>query len=138
MNLDAITIIYRRRSVIINMSSRTKFRKSSCQITLINRSSVRSVGTHTLSLSLVHQVGDQVCQLVGSLTRFQTVPCFYQVYIGSLFLCACSVLLLKTLWEKKKLLVTSNFSFSHSVFHRFWELSIIFIKVKIMGRLQTL
>ena len=26
---------------------------------------------------------------------------------------------LKTLWEKEKLLVTSNFSFSHSVFHLF-------------------
>ena len=25
---------------------------------------------------------------------------------------------LKTLWEKEKLLVTSNFSFSHSVFNR--------------------
>ena len=27
--------------------------------------------------------------------------------------------LLKTLWEKEKLLVTSNFSFSHSVFYLF-------------------
>ena len=26
---------------------------------------------------------------------------------------------LKTLWEKEKLLVTSNFSFSHSVFYLF-------------------
>ena len=26
---------------------------------------------------------------------------------------------LKTLWEKKELLVTSNFSFSHSVFYPF-------------------
>ena len=32
------------------------------------------------------------------------------------FLRVCSRGLLKTLWEKKKLLVTSNFSFSHSVF----------------------
>ena len=31
----------------------------------------------------------------------------------------CSTSLLKTLWEKKKLLVTSNFSFSHSVFYQF-------------------
>ena len=29
------------------------------------------------------------------------------------FLCVCSTSLLKTLWEKEKLLVTSNFSFSH-------------------------
>ena len=32
------------------------------------------------------------------------------------FLRVCSTSLLKTLWEKEKLLVTSNFSFSHSVF----------------------
>ena len=32
-----------------------------------------------------------------------------------LFLRICSMNLLKTLWEKEKLLVTSNFSFSHSV-----------------------
>ena len=31
-----------------------------------------------------------------------------------LFLRVCSTSLLKTLWEKEKLLVTSNFSFSHS------------------------
>ena len=33
-----------------------------------------------------------------------------------LFLCVSSTSLLKTLWEKVKLLITSNFSFSHSVF----------------------
>ena len=32
------------------------------------------------------------------------------------FLCVCSTSLLKTLWEKEKLLVTINFSFSFSVF----------------------
>ena len=35
------------------------------------------------------------------------------------FLRVCSTSLLKTRWEKEKLLVTSNFSFSHSVFHPF-------------------
>ena len=35
------------------------------------------------------------------------------------FLRVCSTSLLKTLWEKEKLLVTSNFSFSHSVFYPF-------------------
>ena len=35
------------------------------------------------------------------------------------FLRVCSTSLLKTLWEKEKLLVTSNFSFSHSVFYLF-------------------
>ena len=39
---------------------------------------------------------------------------------------------LKTLWEKEKLLVKSNFSFSHSVFYPFGELSTILIKLKIV------
>ena len=38
----------------------------------------------------------------------------------------CSTSLLKTLWEKEKSLVTSNFSFSHSVFYPFGELPAIF------------
>ena len=40
--------------------------------------------------------------------------------------------LLKTLWEKEKLLVTSNFSFSHSVFYLFGQLSFIFFKFQIV------
>ena len=35
------------------------------------------------------------------------------------FLRVCCTSLLKTVWEKEKLLLTSNFSFSHSVFHPF-------------------
>ena len=48
------------------------------------------------------------------------------------FLRVCRTSLLKTLWEKEKLLVTSNFSFSHSVSYSFGELSAIFIKSKIV------
>ena len=47
------------------------------------------------------------------LTLSQTSPGFY-VYAVQVFL--------KTLREKEKLLVTSNFSFSHSVFYTFQEL----------------
>ena len=47
------------------------------------------------------------------------------------FLCACSTSLLKKLWEKEKLLITSNFSFSHSVFYTFVELSAIFTFVEL-------
>ena len=36
------------------------------------------------------------------------------------------------MWEKEKLLVTSNFSFSHSVFYMFGELSAIFVKFEIV------
>ena len=35
-------------------------------------------------------------------------------------------------WEKEKLLVTSNLSFSHSVFYLFWKLSAIFVKFEIV------
>ena len=49
-----------------------------------------------------------------------------------LFLCVCPTCPLKTLWEKKKLLVTSNFSFSHRVFYPLGEISAIFIKFKIV------
>ena len=48
------------------------------------------------------------------------------------FTCLYSSSLLKTLWEKEKLLITSNFFFSHSVFNHFGELSYIFIKLKIV------
>ena len=48
------------------------------------------------------------------------------------FLSVCSTSLLKTLWEKEKLLVTSSFSFSRSVFYPFGELSAIFIKFEIV------
>ena len=38
------------------------------------------------------------------------------------FLCVCSTSLWKTLWDEEKLIVTSTFSFSHSVFCWFGEL----------------
>ena len=57
----------------------------------------------------------------------------------------CSKCPLKTLWEKEKLLVTSNFSFSHGIFNHFRELSAIYIKFNIVvcklfqfGRVQNL
>ena len=46
------------------------------------------------------------------------------------FLRVCSTNLLKTLWEKDKLLVAINFSFSRGVFYPFVELSAIVIKLK--------
>ena len=68
-----------------------------------------------------------VLLLVGKLqiwwlNPFPNKPWFLRVRITSL---------LKTLWEKEKLLVTSNFSFSHSVFYLFGELPAIFIKFEI-------
>ena len=48
------------------------------------------------------------------------------------FLRVCSTSLLKTLWEKEKLLVNSNFSFFHSIFYPFGKPSAIFIKIEIV------
>ena len=48
------------------------------------------------------------------------------------FLRICSTSLLKALREKEKLLVTSNFSFSHSVFYPFGEFSASFIQFEIV------
>ena len=48
------------------------------------------------------------------------------------FLRVCSTNILKTLREKEKLIVTSNFSFSHNVFYPFEELSATFIRSKIV------
>ena len=56
-----------------------------------------------------------------TINPFPNKPCFLRVRSKSL---------LKTLWEKEKLLVSSNFSFSHSVFYRFGELSVNIIKLK--------
>ena len=43
----------------------------------------------------------------------------------------CSTSLLKTVWEKEILLITSNFSFSHIVFYLSGEFSTILIKFEI-------
>ena len=53
------------------------------------------------------------------------------------FLRVCRTSLFKTLWEKEKLLVTSNFSFSHSVFYLFYEFSASLYQIW-NCRLQTL
>ena len=54
---------------------------------------------------------------------FPNKPLFLHVFCYSL---------LKTLWEKEKLLITSNFPFSHCVFFPFGKLSAIFIECEIV------
>ena len=56
------------------------------------------------------------------LTLSQTSPGFY----------VSAVQVFWKHWEKEKLLVTSNFSFSHSVFYPFEQLSAIIAKFKIV------
>ena len=71
----------------------------------------------TLKLEILSESYEIQC-----LKRFSNKPCFLQV---------SRTCLLKTLWEKEKLLVTSNFSFSHRVFYPFGELSAIFTNFKL-------
>ena len=74
-----------------------------------------------------------MCFLNNDLTFRETLTtCINPFPNKPWFLHVCSTILLKTLWEKEKLLVTSNFSFSHSVFFPLWELSAIFIKFEIV------
>ena len=79
------------------------------------------------------------------LAKCNEIDQYFNPFQTSPGLRVCCTSLLKTLREKEKLLVTSNFSFSHSVFCPFWELSDIFIKFKIVvckvfqfGRVQNL
>ena len=66
--------------------------------------------------------------------RLPGVTCLNSFPNKPWFLRVCSTILLKTLWEKKKLLVTSNFSFSHSVFYPFQELLFPFLsKLKMLS-----
>ena len=53
-------------------------------------------------------------------------------FLNKSFLRVCNTSFFNTLCEKEKLLVTSNFSFSHSVFYPFGELTTIFMKFKIV------
>ena len=65
-------------------------------------------------------------------TRRSTWQTFNPFQNKPWFLRVCSTGLLKKLREKEKLLVTSNFSFSHSVFYLFVELFAIFILCEIV------
>ena len=62
------------------------------------------------------------CPFLKCFNPYRNKPWFVHVY---------NISLLKTLWENEKLLVMSNFSFSHRVFYPFCELSTTFIKIKL-------
>ena len=57
---------------------------------------------------------------------------FYPLPNKPLFLRVCGPSLLKTLWKMEKLLETSNFSFTRSVFYQVGELSAIVIEFEIV------
>ena len=69
----------------------------------------------------------------GMITTLYWMIIFFNPFpIKPWFLRVRCTSLLKTLWEKEKLLVMSNFSFSHSVFYPCGELFSIFIKFEIV------
>ena len=70
----------------------------------------------------VHNVFEKL-DFLGAFNPFPNKPWFLHV---------CSTCQLKTQREKEKLLVKSNFSFSHSVFYMFGEFSAIFNKFEIV------
>ena len=78
--------------------------------------------TNWRNRSKIHKTSFLTCGAVSAnllprnleLNPFRNKPCSLRV---------CSTSLLKTLGEKEKLLVSSSFSFSHSVFYLFGELS---------------
>ena len=73
------------------------------------------------------------CEIISKFDkRFQRRKFFNPFPNKPWFLRVCSTSLLKTLWEKEKLLVTSNFSFSHNVFYPF-RVPVIFIKFEIVA-----
>ena len=82
--------------------------------------------------------GEIACSISPFLIMFSIaiyLECFkmwHYVVNQPLFLRVCNESLLKTLREKETLLVTSNFSFSHSVFYPFGELSLNFVKFEIV------
>ena len=87
----------------------------------LGRSRILSFGEE---LNIIQSINLSISQSVNhhakcALNPFPNKPWFLRVF---------PVSLLKTLREKEKLLVTSNFSFSHSVFYPFREVSAIFIK----------
>ena len=95
--------------------------------TNINQSVPNSVTMYVtirlLMSSTMDLIISELFELICPLTLSQTSPGFYVSAVQ---------VFLKTLWEKEKLLVTSNFSFSHSVLYPFRELPVIFIKFEIV------
>ena len=71
----------------------------------------------------VDKVGKSVDDKNAYINPFPNKPWFLHVFSTSL---------LKTLRQKEKLLVTSNFSFSHSVFYPFEDVFANFIKFEIV------
>ena len=102
------------------------------EVTLTPYGATKNFDSHE-EIAFEKNVGKEVNAVTSIFSFFQRYILSFNPFTNKpWFLRVCSTSLLKTLWEKEKLLVTSNFSFSHSVFYPFGELSTIFIKLEIV------
>ena len=82
-----------------------------------------------LQMMVFEKLREKEKVLVWQIALFELHFTLSQTSLG-FYMFAVQVILKKTPWEKEKLLVTSNFSFSHCVFKPFREVSAIFINMK--------
>ena len=135
---------YNRSSLLIPLSENRYFRLSNAFFTLKRYTEIQ-----IFNFKLVFQKSVSISKTYfHHFLRFWTIMtlhvlCIYSwtlqhIWVANpfpnkpLFLRVCCTSLLKTLCEKEKLLVTSNFSFFHSVFYPFGELCTIFIEFEIV------
>ena len=72
------------------------------------------------------------CRVRAAILEYTTAVIYPFPKQALVFLPVCSTSRLKTLYKKEKLLMTSNFSFSHSVFCPFRKVSAMLIKFEIV------
>ena len=104
----------------ITHAAMKKLRQHGCTIDNILKTSDKVLG------DLIYPVGFWKVGIHIEFLNFLPVKPLFFLHVCSIFFFS------KTQWEKEKLLIKSNFSFSHCVFYSFGELSVIFIKFKII------
>ena len=115
--------------IVLEVTLSISTRSNSCKNSISSSSSSSKYGRSNSSCSEVKtepSVGHSLILTTLGDTHFNPFP------NKPWFLRVCSTSFLKTPWKKEKLLVTSNFSFSHSVFYLFDGLSAIFIEFEIV------
>ena len=96
--------------IIVKIVVRSPKGMNPVAITIINPRKEIGFDEEAIIFSFPHKVCNG--NFIWVINTFPNIPWFLGV---------CSTSLLKTPWKKEKLLVTSNFSFFHSVFYLFGE-----------------
>ena len=90
---------------------------------------VASTGDRTHNHQVMSPTRSTLSHPVGAYSSWR---CIHPVTNKPIFSRVPNTSLLKTLWEKEKLFITSNFSFSHSIVYAFGELSARFVEFEIV------